>query len=716
MDDIGAISYACGAGVFLTLSLILMTGQRNRPHKSALMLASLVSAVWMGVTAWSAFNHQSPLASYLLEPLRDLGLLAFVVRMLSAAYTAPAEASRYFRRTLSVMGSFSLLLIALVAYRVTSHHPVPATGGIDVLLSGFLVMSIAGLVLIEQLIRNARAESRRSVKYLCMGLGALFAYDFYLYSNALLFQGVDPALWNARGFINALVVPVIGIAAVRDPQWSLDIFVSRRVVFHTAALLGAGVYLLAMGAGGYVIRNYGGSWGTIAQVIFLFGAIMLLAILLFSAQLRASLRVLINKHFFHYKFEYREEWLRFIHTLTTEEPNEQLREQTIKAIADIMHCPGGMLWLYRDSHRYELAATWQMQAPEGVGHLDADNPLVRYLRDEEWVINCDEYRLSPQVYKDLVLPDWFARAPGAWLITPLVFHDRLLGLVVLARPQVAHSLNWEDYDLLRIVGRQSAAHLAQLDAAQALSYAKQFEACNRLSAYVMHDLKNLIAQLSLVVSNAARHKNNPQFMEDAIQTVENSVNKMNRLLAHLRSGQDPAEKQQVEVDVCDMLRDVIETMSAGKPTPSLDCQATGLLVKADRDRLAAVVGHVIRNAQDATPADGWITVRLFKQNLESVIEVQDSGAGMDEDFIRHKLFKPFVSTKGNSGMGIGAYETRELIRKLGGEVEVISRPGQGTTFRLRIPISAELKNSVKSSDNTNNGKAHDERFEEAARC
>ena len=716
MDDIGAISYACGAGVFLTLSLILMTGQRNRPHKSALMLASLVSAVWMGATAWSAFYHQSPLISYLLEPLRDLGLLAFIVRMLSAAYTAPAEASSYFRRTFSVMASFSLLLITLVAYQATSVHPVATAGGINILLSGFLIMSIAGLVLIEQLIRNARAESRRSVKYLCMGLGALFAYDFYLYSNALLFQGVDPALWTARGFINALVVPVIGIAAVRDPQWSLDIFVSRRVVFHTAALLGAGIYLLAMGAGGYVLREYGGTWGTVAQVIFLFGAIVMLSILLFSAQLRATLRVLINKHFFHYKFEYREEWLRFIHTLTTEEPNEQLREQTIKAIADIMRCPGGMLWLYRDTHRFELAATWQMPGPEAVCHLDADSSLVRYLRDEEWVINCDEYRLSPQVYKDLVLPDWLAAIGAAWLITPLVFHERLLGLVVLARPPVVQSLNWEDYDLLRIVGRQSAAHLAQLDAAQALSQAQQFEACNRLSAYVMHDLKNLIAQLSLVVSNAARHKSNPQFMEDTIQTVEHSVTKMNRLLAHLRSGQDPAEKQQVDVVVCDMLEEVIKTMSAGAPTPSLDCQATGLLVKGDRDRLAAVVGHVIRNAQDATPAEGWITVRLFKQNDQAVIEVQDNGSGMDEAFIRDGLFKPFTSTKGNSGMGIGAYETRELIHKLGGQVEVISRVAEGTTFRMRIPISAEIKNSVKSADNTNNGKAHDERFEEAARC
>jgi putative PEP-CTERM system histidine kinase len=717
MGDIGAISYGCGAGVFLILSLVLMTGQRNRPHKTALMFASLASTVWMGGAAWSALHARVLPVSYLLEPLRDLALLAFIVRMLSAAYSRPEDARRYYRHTVGMIASFALLLVSLVAYRVTSGHAMHAIGGIDTAMAGFLVMAVAGLVLVEQLIRNARAESRRSVKYLCIGLGALFAYDFYLYSNALLFQAVEPALWNARGFINALVVPVIGIAAVRDPQWSLDIFVSRRVVFHTAALLGAGIYLLAMGLGGYVIRHYGGTWGTVAQVIFLFGAVVMLGILLFSAQLRAILRVLINKHFFHYKFEYREEWLRFIGALTTEEPSEQLRETTIKAIADIMCCPGGLLWLYRDGNRYELAACWQMRMPPGECRLDADSSLVRYLRDQEWVINCDEYHFSPQVYQGLELPSWIDCVDSAWLVVPLVFHERLLGLVVLARPPVIHPLNWEDYDLLRIVGRQAAVHLAQLEAAQALSHARQFETANRLSAYVMHDLKNLIAQLSLVVSNAARHKNNPQFMEDAIHTVENSVDKMNRLLTQLRSGQDPAaEKQGSSVDIGAVLEDVVKGMSAGTPVPGLDHQASGLLVRAERDRLSAVVGHIIRNAQDATPADGRITVRLFKQDHYAVVEVQDTGSGMDAEFIRDRLFRPFSTTKGNSGMGIGAYETREFIRKLGGEVEVISRPGEGTTFRMRIPISAEVKNSVKSTDNAKNGKAHDHRFEEAAGC
>jgi putative PEP-CTERM system histidine kinase len=205
----------------------------------------------------------------------------------------------------------------------------------------------------------------------------------------------------------------------------------------------------------------------------------------------------------------------------------------------------------------------------------------------------------------------------------------------------------------------------------------------------MHDLKNLIAQLSLVVTNAAKHKDNPRFMEDVITTVDNSVQKMNRLLEHLRS--DSMQEQAVEpVDACSMLHEVVETMSNNMPAPRLDCQATGIHVLANRDRCSAIIGHLIRNAQDATPDDGQVIVRLFKRKEHATIEVQDNGTGMDEAFIKERLFRPFDSTKGKHGMGIGVYEARDYIHKMGGDLEVISRVGEGTTFRIRIPISEAI--------------------------
>jgi putative PEP-CTERM system histidine kinase len=196
------------------------------------------------------------------------------------------------------------------------------------------------------------------------------------------------------------------------------------------------------------------------------------------------------------------------------------------------------------------------------------------------------------------------------------------------------------------------------------------------------------------VTNAEKHKNNPLFMEDAINTVNNSVQKMNRLLAHLRS--DSMQVQEAEnIELADVLGEVVKTMSSGKPVPSLDLQAVGIRLKADRDRFASIIGHLIRNAQDATPADGRIIVRLFRRSDSAIIEVQDTGAGMDKEFIRDRLFRPFDSTKGKSGMGIGVYESRDYIHKLGGDIEVISRVGEGTTFRVRLPISDANENAVK---------------------
>jgi putative PEP-CTERM system histidine kinase len=700
----GVISFSTGAFLFLILSLVLLTGQQGLSRKNALKFASIASTVWLGMSAYSVYDDVA-FFSYLIEPLRSFAWLLFLGYVMLSAVTDTKLATRCFHQVASVVASYTALLIMMVVYRIFSGPYATNFMGIDLLYAGFLLMAIAGLVMVEQIMRNAHVESRRAVKYLCIGLGVIFAYDFYLYANALLFQNLDATLWEARGFVNAMAVPVLAVAIARDPRLSLDIFVSRRMVFHTSALLGTGLYLLAIGMGGYYIRRYGGEWSNVVQVIFLFGAAFVLLVLLFSGRVRATLRVLLNKHFFHYKYDYRDEWLRFIHTLSSGQPDERLRERAIYSLAEIIDSPGGVLWMRQMMDQYAPVASWQMEVSEKAV-IRKDHPLIRFMATREWLIDLDEYERDPELYNNIAIPEWLEQMPNAWLVVPLIVHVHLIGFIVLARSPAQLDFNWEDSDLIKTAGRQAAVHLAQLEASRALAEARQFEVCNRLSAYVMHDLKNLIAQLSLVVTNAGKHKNNPLFMEDAINTVNNSVQKMNRLLAHLRS--DSMQVQEAEnIELADVLGEVVKTMSSGKPVPSLDLQAVGIRLKADRDRFASIIGHLIRNAQDATPADGRIIVRLFRRSDSAIIEVQDTGAGMDKEFIRDRLFRPFDSTKGKSGMGIGVYESRDYIHKLGGDIEVISRVDEGTTFRVRLPISDANENAVKlnsqSHENYPNG-------------
>jgi putative PEP-CTERM system histidine kinase len=695
MITVEPLGYATAGAFFLFLSLLALTSRHSYRLKFTFATASLLSAIWAGAVTHRALFGSPAILVQLLEPLRDLAWFGFLFVMLTLAYQPNERASLRLRRVFGWVAAFTAGLLFLTIYRHTEWAAPAALTDVN-LYAGHVLMSVGVLVLLEQLCRNSLPALRRGIKYLCMGIGSMFAFDFFLYSDAMLFRQITPVLWDARGFIHAIVAPVIGIAITRRLEWPQspapqNNLVSRRLVFHTTALLGAGLYLLIMGTGGYYVRIYGGDWGIAAQAAFLFASGLLLAILLFSGQLRAWLRVIISKHFFDYKYDYREEWLRFMRSLFAGQPDSQLRERAIQAIAQIVQSPGGILWWRQDNGQFEPVARWNMLDPApNVG--PSDGALLRILEQHEWVINLDEQEINPKLrssLKGLKLPEWLHNMTNAWLVVPLILHEQLFGFVVLAHSDFApvkRHFNWEDCDLLKTAGRQAASHLAQLEAAQALSEARQFETFNRLSAYVVHDLKNLVAQLSLVVSNSAKHKHNPLFMDDVIRTVDNSVARMNRLLAQLR--RDVAISTQTScVDLAQLLNEIVQGDHSGQPPPAIEIQKNSIFVNANRDRLTAVIGHVIQNARDATPPNGHITVRMRAEEKFALVEVEDTGCGMDETFIRESLFRPFKTTKGSSGMGIGAYETREFVRSLGGDVDVVSRPGHGSIFRLRLPSS-----------------------------
>ena len=278
--------------------------------------------------------------------------------------------------------------------------------------------------------------------------------------------------------------------------------------------------------------------------------------------------------------------------------------------------------------------------------------------------------------------------PQAWLVIPLLFGDKVQGIMLLRESEIVTELNWEDRDLLKLAGKQAASHLAQFQADQALVESRQFEAFNRLSAYVIHDIKNILAQLSLIVANAKKHKENPEFVDDMVDTVANTVNRMSKLMTQLRS--ETANTWQQEFKLINLLEKVLDACTLLTPVPELTVLADTPTLTCDSDRLRIVFEHLIQNAQEATDDEGQVSVRLMSNSACAVVEIEDTGSGMDEEFIRHRLFKPFDSTKGLTGMGIGAFESRDFINSLGGEIQVTSTPGKGSLFRVLIPCADEL--------------------------
>ena len=693
---ISVISYALAAMAYLVLTGLSLTVWRNRMPSKLLVLACLVSALWSGLVAYqAAHGYQATLASDLLELARNGAWTFFLLILLGPFRQGKGDSPRRVRpATVFLVALYSLLILGMIYSYFGAHYyadPGFPLGLTDFLsgVVGRVMMAIIGMALVEQLYRSAPYNQRWGVIFLCLGVGGVFAYDFFLYSEAMLFRRVDIGLWSARGVINALIVPLLAISMTRDPNWSLNISISRHIILSSTALLGASVYLLIIGTAGYYIRDFGGSWGTVLQAAFSFGALVLLLLVWSSRRLRSRLRVFISKHFFSYNYDYREEWLRFTRTLS--DGRHELGERVIQAVANLLESPGGALWICKESGQCELDAHWNM--PQAKGRVEpANSAFCQYIESKNWVIDLQDYTAHPEKYSKLHIPEWIKSIPKVRFVMPLLHYGRLFGLVLLAEPRSKIKLNWEISDLLKTACSQAASYLAQQEADSSLMVARQFASFNRMSTFVVHDLKNLASQLTLLLSNAHIHKDNPEFQQDMLEMLEHSIHKMkglhekiNQCSLKLRSGA-PMSDESSPLPVDQLLQASVVAKSAAKPMPELEVLARDLMVMANWTRLERVIGHLIQNAIEATPKDGEVVVRLTqKEGHSALIEVRDTGHGMSEEFIRERLFKPFDSTK-PAGMGIGVFELNEYIREIGGQLDVESQLSHGTTFRVTLPL------------------------------
>ena len=679
----GTLSYGLAAAAFLALSLLLLTRWRLQFHGSMLLPASLMSFVWSGLLAWQAARAMPTLSGlyFLFEITRNFLWLVVLLRVLSGL--APHRDFQWIRRAVYV--TTGAVLIAALVFGVLHDLGYRFEITAYVLIPGMLLSALAGLFLVEQVYRNTSASREWSVKFLWIGAGALFVYDFCLYSVALLFRAMPFAMWEARGAANALAVPLLAIGMARTTQWAPQVFMSRRPALYTTSIVAAGLYLLAMAIAGFYIRTFGGSWGGAAQMVFLFGAALLLVLIFFSGQARAWVRVFLTKHFSPYKYDYRVEWLRLTRTLSTGDAS--LEQNTLTALAQVVNSDAGGIWTLTEGGQFvpsggDLAG---VDSPA----FRADSDFLRFIAAREWIVDLDSVRSRVSAGPEPSPPDWLLALERAWLVVPLLQDERLVAVVVVSRSVTAESLTWEDLDLLRTAGRQAASYIALEQAAAQLAQARQFEAYNRFAAFMMHDLKNLIAQQTLVVQNAARHRGNPQFVDDAISTIDNSVKRMQRLLEQLRRGDTLGSARRVQLaQVCS---DTVNRCGDRRPAPVFEANGLatdGAEVLVSAERLGLVLEHVIRNAQDATAPEGRVEVELRRNAGLAVIEVRDTGCGMDAAFIRERLFRPFDTTKGSQGMGIGAFQTREFVRMAGGDVHVESDVGKGTRFLISIPLAS----------------------------
>jgi putative PEP-CTERM system histidine kinase len=679
-----AWSYGLALTAYIAFAVRVVVGSRTNQRARLLLAALAATALWAAACLATGLlaGAQWILACDIADMLRYGAWFAFLWHLTRQPQTdghaAPPPPYRAFAAVAAVLvGSVLLGDGGLSGWTSTLVGPRAAF----VLRLG---LAVFGLALTEQVLRRVQPQMRWGIKPLVLALAGVFGLELFLYADAMLFGALDADIWVSRGFANVIVLPFIAVATARNTGWTVDLHLSRRAAFNSTALLLSGAFLLAVAGAGYFVRYFGGTWGRALQIELVFAAALLVVLVASSGRFRAKLKVFISKHFFSYRYDYREEWLRFTSTLSTETSPQRLQVRIVVALADLVESPGGLLFLNDPTRGFVESARWNLPS---VAFVERPNgSLATFLERTGWIVSVPEYRADRARYDGLTLPEWFDALPSPlpWLVVPLASGSELLGFALLATPRTAIDVDWEVRDLLKTASRQAASYLAQVAASEALLEARKFDAFNKMSAFVVHDLKNLVAQLSLMLKNAQRHRGNPEFQADMLTTVEHVVGRMNALMLQLRTGSQPVESpRQVDVDA------TVRRVCAAKADPRVPIEivsAGPLGTIAHEDRLEHVIGHLVQNAIDATLPSGNIRVGIESRGADAFVVVSDSGKGMTAEFVRDRLFKPFETTKA-SGMGIGVYESAQYLSSIGGEIRIASDVGAGTSVEVRLPRS-----------------------------
>jgi putative PEP-CTERM system histidine kinase len=666
-------SHALAALLFAAIAL----GQLRRAGAAVPRLAFTAA---LGCTAlWAlavAGIGARDLAARLAESLSDLGWLAFMFAL--------ARRGRDERQAIAVTLIYGVVLVVVVAATTLDMAlgaelgPVP-----DALVTAAMVLrlmiAMSALVLVHHLHEAVAPGARHDVRLVVAALAVFWGVDLTFYATAYLTGGWPEGVVAVRGFALVVLAPVFALAVHRNGDWSLQL--SRTVAYQSLSLAALALYVALMTVATGLIAGIGGGQARIAQAAFVFGATAAMLTLISTPWLRAWTRVKLAKHLFRHRYDYRAEWLRFADTLGRPDADgAPLEQRIVKAVADVTDSPAGLL-LTPDGVGLGVTGMWNWPN-EAVAA--GDEALARHLAATARVIELDPLR-EPDAdpAERAATPLWLLDSPDAWALVPLTHFGELAGVIVLARPPVARRLDWEDFDLLKLLGRQAASYLAEAASHAALAEARRFDEFNRRFAFIIHDIKNLVSQLTLVARNAERHADNPAFRADMVATLGDAAERMNALLQRLSQHHRGRAERAAPVDLGALVARLASGRRAQHPIQIVGEAPPAL---ADPARLDRVLGHLIQNAIEASGRDMPVTVVLGSEGGRATIDVIDHGCGMAPAFVRDQLFRPFVSSK-PGGFGIGAFEARQLTEAMGGTLSVASREGEGTRFRIALPLA-----------------------------
>jgi putative PEP-CTERM system histidine kinase len=565
----------------------------------------------------------------------------------------------------------------------TPRWLVPVGGGGYWLHVMFLLAAVAILMNLENTLRASSGSVRWQIKFTVLGVGALFGVEVFLYSQVLLYSSIQTTLLPIGSAALLLAGALVALSLARRGLGSFDVYPSESLLFNSLTLLLVGVYLLAVAGLVEVIGAFGGAQRAPVIAFVVLVAMVALALILLSTELRQKAKEFLNRHLKRPTHDYRRIWDAFTRRTSAVVEVEPLAAAITKITAETFGCAAATIWLVRQGeNKIQLGGSSAVSTGRAASILmehDQGRALHALLASRAGkVVDLSEASLAPAVRG-------LAHAVGARYGVALSGSDgSLVGFLTVDDRVTGQKYSLEDFALLQTLADQAAATISNRQLARELQRAKEMETFQTLSAFFIHDLKNLASRLSLVMQNLPQHYDKPAFRDDLLRTMAKSVEKIDSMTARLSSLGKGLSLQLVESDVNDLVRETLEGLNGTmKANLSLDFQEVPR-VALDPEQIQKVVTNLILNAHEASSEGGQVVVSTARENGWVLLSVSDDGCGMSEDFLSGSLFKPFQTTK-KQGLGIGLYHSKTIVEAHGGRIEVESALGKGTTFRVLLP-------------------------------
>lgn len=543
----------------------------------------------------------------------------------------------------------------------------------------FLVLIILsctfGFFQLESTYRASVGQMRSALLKPVLATGVFLSVLLISAMTGLLYGGLDFAGIQLGALVSIVAMVLLSRFLVFEEITGQRVVISREAVYSSVAVLLVGAYFVLLGVTVWFLVSIGGSPRMFFSVLAAFLAIVVFVALFFSSSIRARLRGLIDRSLYSGKLD-------LLTTLSTFAEDVSIatdKREMFDAIATVLEQKCHMTDIV-------IALKGRRRGEFDFGYPTASQRTLALPTVEDWL-----FRAGRMMSKGEIQPFLgdctdeerrFIHDELGDHFVPLMARKELVGFISC---RTASAINAEVRFLIDSMSHQLALSLLSARQSEALLETRELASFSKISSFVIHDVKNLISMLSMILQNAETKFGDPRFQQLTMDTLRGAQERMKRMIGRLTSPTKQANLSLSDCDLRQLVLDLVEEMKlSGQRKISVHLDFADLPpIRGDAERLRSVLSNLIINAIEAMPNGGELQISGTADQVNAWVEVRDSGVGMTAEFVRDRLFRPFQTNK-PSGLGIGLFQSKELVEQMGGELTALSAIGEGSCFRMRL--------------------------------